>query len=79
MDLNCPNCGAAVPHNLKYAKLASCPSCQVALFLEEDAVKHAGERNALAPHAARPARKIDVAPREAWCMGRCEEGIGPGK
>ena len=48
MDLNCPNCGTAVPHNLKYAKLASCPSCQVALFLEDEVVKHAGERNALA-------------------------------
>ena len=43
-----PQLWRRVPHNLKYAKLASCPSCQVALFLEDEVVKHAGERNALA-------------------------------
>ena len=46
--LNCPSCGSEVPHQLRYAKLVTCPSCQVALFLEDDAVKHAGERSALA-------------------------------
>lgn len=46
-DLSCPSCGNAVPHELRYAKLVVCPSCQVSLFLEDDAVKHAGERSAL--------------------------------
>ena len=47
MDLNCPSCGGAVPHQLKYAKLVVCPQCQTSLFLEDDAVKSAGERSAL--------------------------------
>lgn len=47
MDLNCPSCGAQVPHNLKYAKLVVCPSCSAGLFLEDDAVRGAGERAAL--------------------------------
>ncbi|NKC14594.1 MAG: DUF4178 domain-containing protein [Gammaproteobacteria bacterium] len=48
MDLNCPNCGGGVPHNLKYAKLVVCPQCQTSLFLEDDAVRNAGERSAIA-------------------------------
>lgn len=47
-DLNCPSCGNVVPHQLQYAKLVVCPSCQVTLFLEDDAVKHAGERSVIA-------------------------------
>ena len=46
--LNCPSCGSEVSHHLRYAKLVTCPSCQVALFLEDGAVKNAGERSALA-------------------------------
>jgi hypothetical protein len=37
-----------VPHHLQYAKLVVCPSCQVSLFLEDDAVKNAGERSVVA-------------------------------
>ena len=47
-DLNCPSCGSAVPHSLRYAKLVVCPTCQVSLFLEDDAVKNAGERSSVA-------------------------------
>ncbi|MFT5392197.1 MAG: hypothetical protein ACI8PT_002394 [Gammaproteobacteria bacterium] len=47
MDLNCPSCGGAVPSRLKYAKLLVCPHCQVSLFLEDEAVKNAGERSVL--------------------------------
>jgi hypothetical protein len=48
MSLNCPSCGGAVPNNLRYAKLVVCPTCQTSLFLEDDAVKSAGERSQLA-------------------------------
>lgn len=48
MQLNCPSCGSEVPHQLQYAKLVTCPSCQVTLFLEDDVVKNAGERASIA-------------------------------
>jgi hypothetical protein len=47
MALNCPSCGGEVPHNLQYAKLVVCPTCTTSLFLEDDAVRNAGERSAL--------------------------------
>ena len=45
--LNCPSCGGEVPHELKYAKLVVCPQCQTSLFLEDEAVRNAGERSTL--------------------------------
>lgn len=47
MALNCPVCGAAIAARLKYAKLVVCEHCKTSLFLEDDAVKHAGVKSAL--------------------------------
>jgi hypothetical protein len=41
-----------VPRHLQFAKLVTCPSCKVSLFLEDDAVKNAGTRAAIADGAS---------------------------
>lgn len=47
MKINCPACGANSPSTLKNAKLLACPYCKTTLFLEDDAVKSAGEKSVL--------------------------------
>lgn len=46
-DINCPVCGAAVPARLRHSKLVVCDYCQTSLFLEDEAVKHAGVKSVL--------------------------------
>ena len=45
--LNCPACGASAPVNLKFTKLMVCEHCKTTLFIEDEAVKHAGKKAAL--------------------------------
>ncbi|MEM7254535.1 MAG: DUF4178 domain-containing protein [Pseudomonadota bacterium] len=45
--MNCPVCGAAVPGELKYAKLVVCEHCKTSLFLEDESVKDVGVKSAL--------------------------------
>lgn len=45
--LNCPNCAAELEKRLQYTKFMVCPYCQSRLFLEDDAVRHAGEMSAM--------------------------------
>ena len=45
MALNCPVCGAPAPKHMKFAKLLVCDSCKTSLFLEDNAVKHAGVKS----------------------------------
>lgn len=47
MDINCPACGSAISAHIKYAKLIVCPHCRISLFLEDDAVKQAGQMSVL--------------------------------
>lgn len=47
MNINCPVCGAQVPSRLKYAKLLACSHCKTTLFLEDNAVRNAGNKSAL--------------------------------
>ncbi len=47
MNINCPACGAECPSTLKYAKLLGCLYCKTTLFLEDDAVKYAGEKSVI--------------------------------
>ncbi|MDH5324262.1 MAG: DUF4178 domain-containing protein [Gammaproteobacteria bacterium] len=45
MALNCPVCGAPAPEQMQFAKLLVCSSCKTSLFLEDNAVKHAGVKS----------------------------------
>lgn len=45
MAFNCPVCGAPAPDQLQFAKLLVCSSCKTSLFLEDNAVKHAGVKS----------------------------------
>lgn len=80
MDLNCPSCGSAVPHALRYAKLVVCPACQTSLFLEDEAVRQAGERAALAAAPSLFARGVPFSYRGATYVphGRIRFDYGRG-
>ena len=45
MAFNCPVCGAPAPKQMQFAKLLVCDSCKTSLFLEDNAVKHAGVKS----------------------------------
>ena len=47
VQLSCPSCGAEVPSALAHSKLAVCGHCHTTLFLEDQAVKHAGVKSVL--------------------------------
>ena len=47
VELNCPVCGAKAPSRLQHAKLIVCEHCQTSLFLEDEVVKHIGEKSVL--------------------------------
>ena len=46
-NINCPQCGNALPLNFRYSKLVVCDSCDSTIFLEDDAVHLAGEQSVL--------------------------------
>ena len=48
-QLNCPQCGYAIPLYFKHTKLIQCESCKSTIFLEDDAVKLSGDSSVLAP------------------------------
>jgi len=45
--INCPQCGDAMPLYFAYAKIAQCDSCKSTIFIEDDAVRLAGESSVL--------------------------------
>ena len=45
--INCPQCGNELPITFRYTKLTVCPYCNSTLFLEDDAVRLAGEQSVL--------------------------------
>lgn len=45
--LNCPACGAESHKDLRYTKLMVCEYCHTTLFIEDEAVKHAGEKSVI--------------------------------
>ena len=42
-SIECPSCGYALPLYFRYSKLVRCPACGSDIFLEDDAVRVAGE------------------------------------
>ncbi len=44
---NCPSCAAELGKPLKYSKFIICEYCQSSIFLEDDAVRHAGTMSIL--------------------------------
>lgn len=46
-NINCPQCGNALPLNFRHSKLVVCDSCDSTIFLEDDAVHFAGEQSVL--------------------------------
>lgn len=47
-QLNCPQCGGALPLTFSFAKLTVCEQCDSTIFLEDDGAKLAGKRSVLA-------------------------------
>ena len=45
--ITCPQCGDSLPLYISYAKLAKCDSCKSTIFIEDDAVRLAGESSVL--------------------------------
>ncbi len=45
--INCPQCGDALPLYFSYAKIAQCDSCKSTIFIEDEAVRLAGESSVL--------------------------------
>lgn len=46
-DLSCPQCGTAQAPRFRAAKMVTCPSCGTTLFLEDEAVRLAGDQGVL--------------------------------
>ena len=45
--LNCPACGGESHKDLRYTKLMVCEYCHTTLFIEDEAVKRAGEKSVI--------------------------------
>lgn len=45
---NCPQCGSALPQHFRHSKLAVCEHCHSTIFLEDEAVRLAGQASVLA-------------------------------
>lgn len=48
-NINCPQCGDALPLYIRHTKLVQCYSCKSSIFLENDATTLAGNSAVLAP------------------------------
>ena len=46
-DLSCPQCGTAQAPRFRAAKMVTCPSCGTTLFLDDQAVRLAGQQGVL--------------------------------
>ena len=46
-NINCPQCGDALPLKFRHSKLVVCASCSSSIFLEDDAVRLAGKQSVL--------------------------------
>ena len=42
-SLTCPNCGDAVPRQIRHVVMLTCPSCGTTLFLQGDRLENAGQ------------------------------------
>ncbi|WP_136443307.1 DUF4178 domain-containing protein [Pacificoceanicola onchidii] len=42
-DLTCPNCGDAVPEQISYVTMVTCPSCSTTLYLDGAQLRNAGQ------------------------------------
>lgn len=47
-QINCPQCGDALALKFRHSKLTVCASCNSTIFLEDDAVRLAGEQSVIA-------------------------------